>query len=84
MIYHHHEICRLRLPRPILRRGGVNLDALTYLTLANRLVHDFRPAALTIAEEVSGMPGICVPTYDGGIGSTTVWGWLYPTSGSRC
>ena len=29
-----------------------------YLTLANRLVHDFRPSAVTIAEDVSGMPGM--------------------------
>ena len=40
----------------------------TYLTLANTLVHDFRPRAVTIAEEVSGMPGIAVPTADGGVG----------------
>ena len=43
-------------------------SALTYLTLANTLVHDFRPRAVTIAEEVSGMPGIAVPTADGGVG----------------
>ena len=67
MIYHHHGYvdfdCRDRY-----FDEGVNLDALTYLTLANRLVHDFRPAAVTIAEEVSGMPGICFPPYDGGVG----------------
>ena len=67
MIYHHHGYvdfdCRDRY-----FDEGVNLDALTYLTLANRLVHDFRPASVTIAEEVSGMPGICFPPYDGGVG----------------
>ncbi|MBQ4540730.1 MAG: alpha amylase C-terminal domain-containing protein, partial [Alistipes sp.] len=47
---------------------GVDLDAITYLTLANRLIHDFRPQAVTIAEDVSGMPGRCCAIDDGGIG----------------
>ena len=47
---------------------GVDRDAIVYLTLANRLVHELKPAAVTIAEEVSGMPGICAPIDDGGIG----------------
>ena len=47
---------------------GVDLDAVTYLTLANRLVHDFRPKATTIAEDVSGMPGMCCKIEDGGVG----------------
>ncbi|MBR4994563.1 MAG: alpha amylase C-terminal domain-containing protein [Alistipes sp.] len=47
---------------------GVDLDAITYLTLANRLVHDLRKDAITIAEDVSGMPGICSKIDDGGIG----------------
>ena len=48
--------------------AGVDLDAVTYLTLANRLIHDFRPTAVTIAEDVSGMPGICCKIDDGGVG----------------
>ena len=47
---------------------GVDLDAVTYLTLANRLIHDFRPTAVTIAEDVSGMPGMCCKIEDGGVG----------------
>ena len=47
---------------------GVDLDAVTYLTLANRLIHEFRPTAVTIAEDVSGMPGICCKIEDGGVG----------------
>ena len=46
----------------------VNGDALAYLTLANKLVHDFRHGAVTIAEDVSGMPGMCAPVPDGGVG----------------
>lgn len=47
---------------------GVNNDSIEYLTLANKLIHELKPSAITIAEDVSGMPGITVPVDDGGIG----------------
>jgi len=43
-------------------------DAITYLTLANKLIHELKPNAITVAEEMSGMPGIATPIADGGIG----------------
>ena len=43
-------------------------DAICYLTLANRLIHQVKPKAITIAEEMSGMPGLACPIKDGGIG----------------
>lgn len=43
-------------------------DAICYLTLANHLIHELNPRAITIAEEVSGMPGIASKIDDGGIG----------------
>ncbi len=43
-------------------------DAFTYLTLANTLIHQLRPDAITIAEDVSGMPGIAAPPQDHGAG----------------
>jgi len=43
-------------------------DAITYLTLANKLIHELKPNAITVAEEMSGMPGIACPIEDGGIG----------------
>jgi 1,4-alpha-glucan branching enzyme len=43
-------------------------DALAYLTLANRLIHRLRPDATTIAEDVSGMPGLAAPESEGGTG----------------
>ena len=48
--------------------GGQDTDAITYLTLANILIHTVRPSAITIAEEMSGMPGLALPFRDGGIG----------------
>ncbi len=43
-------------------------DAICYLTLANQLIHEFNPNAITIGEEVSGMPGLAEPFADGGMG----------------
>jgi 1,4-alpha-glucan branching enzyme len=46
----------------------VDGDALIYLTLANKLIHELRPDAVTIAEDVSGMPGLGAPIAEGGCG----------------
>lgn len=43
-------------------------DAICYLTLANQLIHQINKHAITIAEEVSGMPGLALPVEDGGYG----------------
>ena len=47
---------------------NVDNDAVTYLQLANKLTHDIDNQNVTIAEDVSGMPGICAKIEDGGIG----------------
>lgn len=47
---------------------GIDNDAISYLTLANNLIHELKPGAITIAEEVSGMPGIAADSSIGGIG----------------
>lgn len=47
---------------------GVDWDALTYLQLANKLIHDLHPKAVSIAEDMSGMPGLCRAIEDGGVG----------------
>ncbi len=43
-------------------------DALCYLALANKLIHKIKPDAVTVAEEMSGMPGIASSVEDGGFG----------------
>lgn len=43
-------------------------DAICYLTLANKLIHEINPNAISIAEEMSGMPGLAAKISDGGIG----------------
>lgn len=45
-----------------------DIDALCYLTLANKLIHEINPQTVTIAEEMSGMPGIASSVSDGGFG----------------
>lgn len=47
---------------------GQDGDAICYLTLANKLIHEVKPNAITIAEEVSGMPGLAVRPEAGGYG----------------
>ena len=47
---------------------GVDENAVTYLGLANRLIHQLNPGAITIAEDVSGMPGLAAPFERGGVG----------------
>lgn len=49
-------------------KSGVEWDSITYLQLANKLVHTVNPSAVTISEDVSGMPGMCRPITEGGIG----------------
>ena len=43
-------------------------DAICYLTLANKLIHQVNPHAITIAEDMSGMPGLAAAIDDGGMG----------------
>lgn len=47
---------------------NTDVDALTYLQFANELIRELRPDALSIAEDMSGMPGMCLPIEYGGIG----------------
>jgi 1,4-alpha-glucan branching enzyme len=48
--------------------GQEDEDAITYLALANQLIRNVNPKAITIAEEMSGMPGLASPLKDGGYG----------------
>jgi 1,4-alpha-glucan branching enzyme len=48
--------------------GNVDEDAVAYLTLANELIHAVTPQAVTIAEDISGLPGLALSIDQGGIG----------------
>ncbi|BDD11191.1 1,4-alpha-glucan branching enzyme [Fulvitalea axinellae] len=46
----------------------VDWDAITYLQLASTVAHQTNPDAIIIAEDMSGMPGLCRPVSEGGFG----------------
>ena len=48
--------------------AGVDESAVTYLALANMLIKEVNPDAITIAEDVSGMAGLAAPFEAGGVG----------------
>jgi len=48
--------------------SGADDEAIVYLMLANDVLHTLYPSVVTIAEDVSGMPLLCVPVSQGGVG----------------
>ena len=68
MLYLDHGLGRSFVSYADYFNDNLDEDALTYLALANRLVHALRPDALTVAEDVSGMPGLAAPPSEGGFG----------------
>ncbi|GHJ87900.1 hypothetical protein NliqN6_4302 [Naganishia liquefaciens] len=46
----------------------VDLEAVNYLMLANDMLHELYPDVISIAEDVSGMPALCRPVQEGGVG----------------
>ena len=48
--------------------GDADDNAILYLKLASKLIQEFKPGAISIAEDMSGMPGLCRPIEDGGLG----------------
>ncbi len=68
MLYHSHGLGEAYGSYDDYYNGGQDDNAIAYLTLANLLIHEINPKAITIAEEVSGMPGLALPFEDGGYG----------------
>lgn len=68
MLYLHHGLGKTFASYADYFDGTVDEDAWAYLALANKLIHRLRPTAVTIAEDVSGIPGLGVPVEDGGAG----------------
>ena len=68
MIYYSHGLGEAFCSYDNYYNGNQDGDAIAYLTLANELIHEVNKNAITIAEEVSGMPGLAAPIKDGGYG----------------
>ena len=68
MLYYNHGLGQAFGGYGDYYNGGQDVDAIVYLTLANLLIHEINPKAITIAEEMSGMPGLALPFAKGGMG----------------
>ena len=68
MLYHDHGLGTDFNSNDKYFSYNTNTEAVTYLQLANELIRQVNPRAITIAEDMSGMPGMCLPIQDGGIG----------------
>jgi len=82
MLYRHHGLGKAFSGYEDYFGGDVDEDAVAYLTLANRVIHALRPDAVTIAEDVSGMPGLASPEgigfdYRLAMGVTDLWFKLF-------
>ncbi|HEY8735054.1 MAG TPA: alpha-amylase family glycosyl hydrolase [Puia sp.] len=67
MLYFHHGTTSFDHYDKYFK-SGVDWDAVTYLQLANEVIHQFKNHSLSIAEDVSGMPGLCRTPEEGGVG----------------
>ena len=68
MIYHNHGLGEAFTDYKKYFSLNTDIEALTYLQLANELIRQVNPHAITIAEDMSAMPGMCLPIREGGIG----------------
>lgn len=68
MLYYDHGLGKAFGSYADYYDGNQDQNAITYLTLANILIHEVNPYAITVAEEMSGMPGLALPFTDGGLG----------------
>ena len=68
MLYHDHGLGTDFNDNSKYFSLNTHTEAITYLQLANELIRQVKPDAITIAEDMSGMPGMCLPIEDGGIG----------------
>jgi 1,4-alpha-glucan branching enzyme len=68
MIYYNHGLEKNFTSYNDYFDGGQDEDALAYLYMANKMIHEFKRGAMTIAEEMSGMPGIACNTSRDGYG----------------
>lgn len=68
MLYNDHGLERDFNGYAAYYDGIQDTAAITYLTLANQLIHEINPNAISIAEEMSGMPGLAASINEGGLG----------------
>ncbi len=68
MLYHDHGLGKAFTSNADYFSLNTDTEAVTYLQLANELIREVNPHAITIAEDMSAMPGMCMKIKDGGCG----------------
>ena len=68
MIYHDHGLGTSFTDYGKYFSLNTDDEAITYLQLANELIREVNPNAITVAEDMSAMPGMCLPIEEGGVG----------------
>lgn len=68
MLYHDHGLGSAFDNYNKYFSMNTDVDAITYLQLAAELCKEVKPSSLLLAEDMSGMPGMCLPIACGGIG----------------
>jgi len=68
MLYYDHGLEKSFSSYNDYFSGNTDIDALTYLGLANILIHQIKPDSITIAEDMSGLPGLGIGVEEGGLG----------------
>ncbi len=68
MLYHDHGLGISFSGPEMYFSMNTDVDAVTYLMLASDLIHEYKKGSVAIAEDMSAMPGMCLPIADGGMG----------------
>ena len=68
MLYHDHGLGTAFTDNEKYFSMNTDVEAVTYLQLATELVRQVNPNAILISEDMSAMPGMCLPIKEGGIG----------------
>ncbi len=68
MLYHDHGLGTAFDSYDRYFSMNTNIEAVTYLQLAADLAHEVKKQAVLVSEDMSGMPGMCLPVSQGGLG----------------
>lgn len=68
MLYHHHGLNYSFDGLHSYYCNVIDSDAYLYLQMANEVAHGIKPTSFTIAEDVSGLPGLGQSQKEGGVG----------------